>query len=161
MIEPTGTLVERDPGVDLVVSRYFSAPPEDVWDSITDSRRTALWFGHWQGEGRTGGEIVVTLTAEDGAPTSHLRVAACDPPRRLELVMRDEHGSWDLELLVEPVDSGASLSLVHHLADRAGLAEIGPGWEFYLDRLAASRVDGPLPDFADYYPALTEYYGAL
>ena len=74
-------------GVDLTVQRYFQSPIDDVWASVTSSERTALWFGPWSGDGRPGGRVVVTMTAEDGEPTAHLEVLACEPPHRLELAI--------------------------------------------------------------------------
>jgi hypothetical protein len=38
------------------------------------------------------------------------------------------------------------------------VGDLGPGWEFYLDNLVASRSNGPLPDFNDYYPAQKAFY---
>jgi hypothetical protein len=38
---------------------------------------------------------------------------------------------------------------------------VGPGWEYYLDNLVASRDGAPLPDFDDYYPAQAAYYESL
>ena len=38
---------------------------------------------------------------------------------------------------------------------------MGPGWEYYLDRLVAAETGGDLAaiDFErDYYPAMAEYY---
>ncbi|MGS0686750.1 hypothetical protein ACVBEQ_16665 [Nakamurella sp. GG22] len=39
--------------------------------------------------------------------------------------------------------------------------ELGPGWEYYLDRLVAAETGGDVAgiDFdRDYYPAMVEYY---
>jgi hypothetical protein len=38
---------------------------------------------------------------------------------------------------------------------------MGPGWEYYLDMLVASREDLPTPSFDDYYPAMKPYYESL
>ena len=43
----------------------------------------------------------------------------------------------------------------------APLGAVGPGWEYYLDMLVASRAGEPLPDFDDYYPAQAAYYEGL
>ena len=53
------------------------------------------------------------------------------------------------------------LTLVQHLDEGADLGSIGPGWEYYLDMLVASRAGDDLPDFGDYYPAQKEYYANL
>ena len=47
--------------------------------------------------------------------------------------------------------------------DPAGLENIGPGWEYYLDRLVAAETGGDVEAIAwdDYYPAQAAYYGDL
>lgn len=51
-----------------------------------------------------------------------------------------------------------TLTFVHHLTDATSVGDIGPGWEYYLDMLIASRGGNPLPSFGDYYPAQREYF---
>ena len=34
-------------GDDLVLTRTFRAPIDDVWTSVTSSESTARWFGPW------------------------------------------------------------------------------------------------------------------
>ena len=58
------------------------------------------------------------------------------------------------------VDGGAELEFVHHLSPEAQVGDVGPGWEFYLDRLVASVVGDPLPEFDDYHPSQVAYYEA-
>ena len=52
------------------------------------------------------------------------------------------------------------LTFVHHLGASDQAEQIGPGWEYYLDRLDASRADQPMPDFGDYWPSMGPYYAA-
>ena len=42
-------------------------------------------------------------------------------------------------------------------------AGVGPGWEYYLDRLVAAETGGDVAaiDFDDYHPAQSDYYRAL
>jgi hypothetical protein len=40
----------------------------------------------------------------------------------------------------------------------AEIADVGPGWEYYLDQLVAVTTDAPLPSWDDYFPALRGYY---
>jgi len=37
------------------------------------------------------------------------------------------------------------LRFVHHLDEEAKSEEVGPGWEYYLDRLVAAMNDNPMP----------------
>lgn len=154
---PTGRLSRTDTGLDLILTRVLPAPVEDVWASVTDPERTARWFGPWRGEGGSGGTVQVQMAFEEERPWYDLRIEACEPPRRLAVTMIDEVGVWRVGFLLSTVDAGTELRFVQHLDTDEGLADIGPGWEYYLDMLVASRGDAPRPDFDDYHPAMKAY----
>ncbi|WP_406674881.1 SRPBCC family protein [Nonomuraea sp. N2-4H] len=158
---PTGTLFQSDDGLDLVLTRTFRAPAADVWASVTEPERTARWFGPWEGEAGPGRTISVQLAFEEQTPWTEMRIEACEPPRRLELTAEDAAGSWHLELLLSEADGGTELRFIQHLATAEGIGEIGPGWEYYLDLLAASRDGSAKPEFDEYYPAMKAYYEDL
>ncbi|WP_437586760.1 hypothetical protein [Sorangium sp. So ce1000] len=62
-------------------------------------------------------------------------------------------GERRLELSLAAKGEITELTFVQRLADPALAGGIGPGWEYYLDVLVASRLGEPLPSFADDYPA--------
>ena len=158
---PTGRLFRTSTGSDLIVSRTFRAPAEDVWSSLTEPDRTARWFGPWEGDAAPGRTIKVQMAFEEGAPWCDLHIDACDPPRRLAVSMGDESGNWRMELLLSEANNLTELRLVHHLETEDGVGEIGPGWEYYLDMLIAARDNSPTPDWNDYYPAMKSYFHEL
>src|SRR5690606_23528632 len=41
-------------GNDLILTRTFRAPIDDVWTSVTDSESTARWIGRWEGDAGPG-----------------------------------------------------------------------------------------------------------
>jgi uncharacterized protein YndB with AHSA1/START domain len=153
---PTGRLFGRD----LVLTRTFHAPIADVWASLTEPERTARWFGPWEGEAAPGRTVKVRMVLEEGEPWMDLTVEACEPPHRLTLSTVDDHGSWHLDLVLQERDGTTELRFTQHLTDTDGVGEIGPGWEFYLDALVASRDGRPAPDFDDYYPSMREHFDA-
>lgn len=157
-MQPTGILRRTSQGVDLELSRTFHAPREDVWASLTESDRTAGWYGPW--EGLSDNAIRVKMLFEDGEPWSELRIEACDAPSRLAVTTADE-GGWQLEARLTEADNVTTLTFVHHLPSTEGVGDIGPGWEYYLDMLVASRERRPLPKFDDYYPSQENYYSNL
>jgi len=54
---------------------------------------------------------------------------------------------------------GTRLRFVHVLAEPYDATAIGPGWQYYLDRLGAVLLDAPVPDdFTEYHPALGDAY---
>lgn len=158
---PSGHLIPTTDGHDLIILRTFRAPIEDVWASITEPERTSRWFGGWEGEGGVGKTIRYTMAFEPGAEPSEMTIVACEPPRHLAVRSMDDHGSWHLEANLTEREGVTELRFTHHLIDEAMIGEVGPGWEYYLDNLVASRQGGALPDFNDYYPAQREYYLAL
>jgi uncharacterized protein YndB with AHSA1/START domain len=152
--EPTGQIVPTIQGVDIVLTRLISGTLQDVWASVTESDRTARWFGRWEGEARPGAAIRVQMAFEEGDAWSDARIESCDPPYQLGLAV----GDWRLELRLAERGDRTELTFIQHRETTDGAGEIGSGWEYYLDNLLASRTDSPLPDFAEYYPSMQAYY---
>lgn len=159
--EPTGRLIPTPTGHDLILTRSYRAPADDVWASVTEAERTARWFGPWRGHGAVGSTVEVQMVFEESAPWCPLRIEACEPPHRLAVSMEDEAGSWSMELLLSESGGTTELRLIQHLASPKHLGQTGPGWEYYLDMLTAARTGGPRPDFEDYYPAQKAYFESL
>jgi uncharacterized protein YndB with AHSA1/START domain len=153
---PTGRLF----GNDLVLTRTFRAPVADVWASLTDPERTARWFGPWQGDAAPGRTIKVQMVHEEGKPWMDMTIDACDPPHRLALSAVNEHGNWYLDMVLAESAGVTELRFTQQLTDTEGVGEVGPGWEYYLDALAASRDGRPTPNFDDYYPAMKNHFEA-
>jgi uncharacterized protein YndB with AHSA1/START domain len=153
---PTGRLF----GNDLVLTRTFKAPVDDVWASLTDPARTARWFGPWEGEGAPGRTIKVQMVREEGKPWMDMTIDACEAPSRLVISAGDEHGRWLLEMALAEDSGVTELRFTQHLTGKENVGEVGPGWEFYLDVLVASRDGGPVPDFNDYYPSMKDHFEA-
>jgi uncharacterized protein YndB with AHSA1/START domain len=164
---PTGRLVPVENGRDLVLTRTLHAPLRDVWASLTEPGRTARWFGPWKGEAAPGRTIEIQMAFEEGTPWAELRIEACEPPTRFAVSMMDEAGSWPMEIRLRGADGATTVELIHHLPGHAaqqgeaGLGEIGPGWEYYLDMFVAAHAGRPLPVFDSYYPAQKRYFEEL
>ena len=84
MHELHGT-VSHDDGLTLALTRDIAIPVEELWSWITESDRTARWYGPWSGEGRVGATIQVTMASEEGSPTMGMRITECSRPHRLGL----------------------------------------------------------------------------
>ncbi len=158
---PTGRLVRTPEGRDLVLVRTFRAPIEDVWASITESERTARWFGPWTGEAGPGRTIRYRMAFEEGDHEAEMKILACEPPRHLAVVSVDDYGSWHLEAHLSEADGVTELRFTHHLDESVNVGDVGPGWEYYLDKLVASREGKQGLGFDAYHPAQTAYYLGL
>jgi uncharacterized protein YndB with AHSA1/START domain len=150
--------VKTSRGADLVLTRTFRATLDDVWKSVTESDRTALWFGRWEGDAGPGKHVMLHMGFEKDAPPVRMLIESCRPPHHLAVSMKDEHGEWNLELSLALSGEETTLTFVQHLADTGSVGETGPGWEYYLDMLVAARNGSPMPNFGDYYPAQRDYY---
>jgi len=148
----------------IAFERYFPASVDDVWAAVTDPDRTARWIGRWSGDPASG-TVHLVMDAEDGAPAEDVEIVECEPPR--SLVVRtgpDPEDPWELRLTVEPVDGGARLTLTQCLGDPDLAASVGPGWDYYLDRLVTAESGGDPDGIAfepGYTPGLAEHYRRL
>ena len=158
---PSGKLLATEAGRDLVLARSFDAGIATIWAELTESERTARWFGPWSGDGAPGGTISVRMSFEQGEPEIEMVVDACEASRHLALHSEDEHGSWHLEVDLSESGGTTELRLTHHLDAKAEPGMVGPGWEYYLDMFVAAHGDVPLPSFDDYFPAQQAYYEGL
>jgi uncharacterized protein YndB with AHSA1/START domain len=160
--EPTGRLERTPEGRTLVMNRTFRAPIEDVWASLTEPERTARWIGPWTGEGKVGGTVYVQMTEEEGAEPSAGVITACDPPHSLSLDLGSyDGGVWPVSIELTELDGVTTLDFRHFLTDADDLSNIGPGWEFYLDRLVAAHFGYEMRVWEAYWPGMGDWYGAI
>jgi uncharacterized protein YndB with AHSA1/START domain len=161
MSQPTGEVTRGSAGnVELAITRTFDAPAGDVWASLTDSERTAEWLGPWRGEAGIGRTVELRMSFEEGADWNAVRIDVCDPPHVIRVTVSGagQGEDWLLEARLAEIDGRTELTLIHFLDDPAVAEMSGPGWEYYLDMLVASRAGVPRPQWDDYFPAQLEYY---
>ena len=146
----------------VVFTRRLPISREQAWAAVTDPARTARWIGPWSGDPASG-TVELTMTVEEGSPTSTVEVRRCEEP--VVLVVTTGPGGWVLTVRVEGDDDDESvISLEQDIPDAESAASIGPGWDFYLDRLVeaeAGRDPDALRFDPDYYPGLAGYYREL
>ena len=158
----TGTLDAA--GRDLVLTRTVPAPAGRIWEHLSRSELLATWFGTFTGDPSTG-SVQVTMTAEPGeAVAAEYTIHTCERDRLLTVSSAMGEDTWTLSLELAPSGTdGAStrVALRHHEAPLAMLEHVGPGWEFYLDRLTGAVTGGPIPGMdvwdSDYMTLAVEY----
>ena len=173
---PLGRRAARDGCQHVVFTRTFAAPIGDVWAACTEPHRMERWIGTWTGDPASG-EIAFRMTAEgEDVPEEVYLVEACEPPSRFVVRSRDaapfsEDGSgprvaWQHTLELTEADGRTTLTFTQVVPDGplgADLvASVGPGWDYYLDRLVAA-VDGGNPSQVDFPPYLerSDHYRGL
>ena len=161
--QPTGQRDPRDAQW-IVFTRHFTAPIDDVWAAVTEPDRMARWIGTWTGDPASG-RIEFFMTAEgDDVPAEPYIIETCDPPHELVATSTDGDGqTWRLRIELVDADGTTTLRFGQLLTDPDLAASVGPGWEYYLDRLVAAETGRDLSgvDFDDYYPALSDHYRHL
>lgn len=160
MATATGQLIRTPEGCDLVLERAFEAGVEETWASIAEPDRLDRWFGRWSGQPGAGKTVQVAMRFEETDEPQDVVIEECLPPRYLRLRMAAGGDTWRLSVELTPGPLGAGLRLSHHLTDPAVASMAGPGWDYYLDMLAAACAEQELPAWED-YASLTARYERL
>ena len=166
VVQATGRVVRDAIGLEVIVQRRLPVPIADAWEWVTAPARLKKWVGTLKGRPSVGATLQLTMTAEDGAPSNPLEVIECDPLQRFVVDQGEGEDVWRVRVsLAEttlPSGDAATVVFLGQRIDHARLAGVvGPGWEYYLDRLVAAVGDDPMPDFADYYPQQRPYFERL
>lgn len=161
MAEGTGFLRTTGDGLELVVPRDIAAPPGEIWAWVSEPDKLEQWIGRVAGETGTGKVVELTMTAEASAQPERVTIIDCDPPKRYQVELVSEAGTWQLQIDVRPRGEGTRLELNQLIEQGDDIRTVGAGWEYYLDRLIAIRSGLAPAPFDDYYPALVDYYDDL
>jgi uncharacterized protein YndB with AHSA1/START domain len=158
----TGRRDEREPEW-IVFPRTFQAPLDEVWKAVTEPERLERWIGTWSGD-PAAGRVSFRMTAEgEDVPASDYVITACRPPEHLGLEADAAGMHWELRLDLSEADGVTTLLFAQRMTDPELASSVGPGWEYYLDRLVAAETGGDVAGvkWDDYYPALADDYRAL
>lgn len=162
---PTGRREERAGRQFVVMERHFDAPIDAVWAAITEPERLARWIGTWTGDPQTGSVDFRMLYEGEGAMVEVFTIDACEPPTRLELTSTapfdgEAPVEWHLVLDLAETAGVTTLTFAQSVPDPVMAESVGPGWEYYLDRLVAAETGGDAAtiDFDDYYPSQSGHY---
>jgi uncharacterized protein YndB with AHSA1/START domain len=154
-VRPTGTVELRDGRHVLVQTREFRAPIEDVWAAVTEPDRLARWIGSWTGDPESG-SVRFQMLFEGDHPGETMTIRVCEPPHRLHVTSQAGDDVWLLNVDLVHAEGVTTLTLSQPGITAEQATGVGPGWEYYLDRLVDVETGR---DFErDYYPAMSDYY---
>ena len=161
---PTGRRETRHGRDGIVLARTFRAPIEDVWAAVTESERLARWIGTWSGD-PSSGSVEFGMNAEgDDVEEETFTIDRCEPPHLLAVSSpAGETETFDLLLELTEDAGTTTLSFSQAMTDPELAANMGPGWEYYLDRLVAAEAgdDVAAVSFDDYHPGQSDHYRGL
>jgi uncharacterized protein YndB with AHSA1/START domain len=134
---------EEGKGVARVEDRYDTTI-DDLWSALTQPSRLARWFGQVEGDLRLGGQFHLDL-GPDGERTG--RVEACEPPKRLQVTMRESDESYRKGRGVPPFDAAVEATLTADGDETILVLEVrgmpldkiayyGAGWQIHAENLA-------------------------
>jgi uncharacterized protein YndB with AHSA1/START domain len=159
----TGTVTAIDDEPNLVLTRTFAASASRVWRELTDSALLERWIGRWEGDPASG-QVDFFMTAEgQDVEAERYTILECDPPRRFAGDTSQGAGNWHLWFELDEQSGTTTLTFGQRLNPGEDVGSIGPGWEYYLDRLVAVHEgrDAATVDWDEYFPALQPEYERL
>lgn len=163
-VKPTGHYQQRADGLYLEFDRLFHAPIEDVWYSLTNRNAMKQWVGTYTGSPATGA-VKFRMNAEEGYAEDEgwepVSILFCDPPHHF--VVDTGGDAQHMRLLANLTEQGGltAMTFGQRIYPQTDVASMGPGWDYYLDRLVAARTHAPMPEWDTYFPAFKRHYQDL
>ena len=143
----------------IVLTRTLPLGPGRLWTYLATPDGLEEWIGTYEGDPASG-QVRFRMTAEGPeADWTPLHINVCRPEALLDVAFAIGDDRWDIGLSLDGDDDGTELHFSHCSDDVAGLAEVGAGWEFHLDRLDAVTSGAPVEDldFGDYDVLVAAY----
>ena len=147
---PGGEVIRDAEGIRLEFVRTFPDPIDRVWAAITDPDELSKWYGTWRGDPSTG--RIELASDEGGGEFKSTEVVECDRPHKVAIVLSTPYGPWPVSITLSESNGLTTLLFVHRLTEPYDPTSIGPGWHYYLDRLAAA-INGDLMPEVDDWPS--------
>ena len=138
----------------------FETDADDLWSALTDPRRLARWIGEVEGDLRLGGEFRFGFFASGSEGTG--RVEACEPARRLLLIMAVDQPDQDvIEATLSPDGDQTILVWEERGMPLDQLAAYGAGVQIHIEDLHAYLAGRERRDAAARFGELFPTYQEL
>ena len=138
----------------LEFRRSWPDGPDEVWAALTEADRLPRWIGTYEGKRSPGARGTLTMTHEAEPAGEAVRIAECDPPRRL-VVEWAEQQDWRVELALVVESGRTTLHFVQVFAAGTDVTDFALGWHWYLDKFDAVVGGRPDPGNWDAFLAAT------
>ncbi|GAA1495753.1 hypothetical protein [Paeniglutamicibacter kerguelensis] len=132
----------------------------DIWEASTTAEGLRSWVGILRGNADSSDLRFAFL--EEGLETAagSVNIQHCRPPYNFLVTVETEQGAWHLGLGLSRRPGTKKITFIHDLGPSDDPSTIGPGWEYYLQRLLVHLAGGDVESvkWDDYYPALAPAY---
>ncbi|WP_411734306.1 SRPBCC domain-containing protein [Paeniglutamicibacter sp.] len=160
MTQAHGGVEPSLPGRRIVIELDAPYGVRDIWDAFTTVEGLRSWAGILRENAESGNQRFAFLEEGLESAAGSVLVHQCRPPYKFRLTVDTDQGPWDLGLDLSSRAGTKKITFTHELGAADDPGTIGPGWEYYLQRmlvhLKGGNVDSVL--WNDYYPALVPAY---
>lgn len=160
MAQAQGYTQQLDSGIRVVVERTLPYELEEIWATFTTSEGLEKWIGILRGSNESGNLTFSMVDQGQEANPASVKIHSCRAPFELSISTESEYGNWHLGIELARLNEATNLKFIHDLGPTDDPSNIGPGWEYYMERvaLALGNKDTNTVLWDDFYPALAEHY---
>jgi uncharacterized protein YndB with AHSA1/START domain len=137
-MDATGKLEPMGPSVTVRFTRKVAAPPQAVWDALTEPKLLEAWLAQAEFEASEGGKVHLVWP---GQGEMHGSVLTYVPTSELEYSWSEATSSM-LRFELEPDGSGSTLHLIHAGTSPDDAVGFGAGWQSHLEALDTVLAGG-------------------
>ncbi|MFF5791350.1 SRPBCC domain-containing protein [Paeniglutamicibacter sp. NPDC012692] len=132
----------------------------DIWEASTTAEGLRAWVGILRGNTDRGDLRFAFLEEGLEAAAGSVQVLRCRPPYYFFVTVETEQGAWVLGMELSGRPGTKKVTFIHELGPTDDPSTIGPGWEYYLQRLLVHLEGGDVESvrWDDFYPALAPAY---
>ena len=128
----------------LVLSRDIALPREEVWAWLTDSGKTALWYGPYE---REGDILHITMIHEEGQPRVAGKLLAHERGRFFRLRAGLEESDFFYEVSLSDIPGGTRVTLTQDLMGTPDDPWFEAGWSICRAKRCGFLSGGHCPPF--------------
>lgn len=118
------------------LERTLAAPPEEVWQALTEPAQLRAWLAPAEMDVREGGDVKIDFSGQPDGGAVHGVIRICDPPRTLEYEWMETGDKPSVVRFdLEPAAEGTKLTLTHRLLSDDEVIGFAAGWHAHLEAL--------------------------
>lgn len=135
MAQAQGYTQQLDSGIRVLVERTLPYQLEDIWAIFTTAEGLEKWIGILRG-GKASGDLTFSMVDQgQEANPAAVKIHYCRAPFELSISTESEYGNWHLGIELARAHGATAVKFIHDLGPNDDPSNIGPGWEYYMERV--------------------------